>query len=64
MPDADIEVLDIRKGYVMNEFTALHIKALKDFTDVYDTERKAGSEWIIDKSIATVHIIDAQEELV
>jgi Major Vault Protein repeat domain len=63
MPTADIEVLDIRKGYVLNEFTALHIKALKNFTDVHDQVRKAGEEWLVDKSITDVHIMDAHEEL-
>lgn len=59
MPNADIEVLDIRKGYVLNEFTALHIKALKDFKDVYGNRRRAGEEWLVDKKVSDVHIIDA-----
>lgn len=63
MPTADIEVLDIRKGYVLNEFTALHIKALINFIDVYGKARKAGEEWLVDKKITDVHIIDANEEL-
>jgi major vault protein len=59
MPTADIEVLDIRKGYVLNEFTALHIKALKNFKDIHGFERKAGEEWLVDKQMTDVHIIDA-----
>ena len=42
MPTTDVEVIDIRKGYVLNEVTALHIKALKNFYDVHGKERKAG----------------------
>jgi Major Vault Protein repeat domain len=49
MPTADIEVIDIRQGYVLNEFTALHIKALKNFTDAHDQVRRAGEEWLVDK---------------
>ena len=64
MPTAEVEVIDIRKGYVLNEFTALHIKALKNFTDAHGKQRKAGEEWLIDKKITDVHIIDANEELV
>lgn len=64
LPTADIEVLDIRKGYVLNEVTALHIKATKDFTDVYNHKRKAGEEWLIEKKNSDVHIVDACEELV
>lgn len=47
MPTAEIEVLDIRKGYVLNDMTALHLKALRDFTDVYGEKRKAGQEWLV-----------------
>lgn len=42
MPTADIEVLETRSGYVLNEFMALHLKADKDFKDVYGKWRKAG----------------------
>jgi hypothetical protein len=39
----------------------LHLRALKDFTDFYGQKRLAGEEWLIDKSVKDVHIIDAQE---
>ena len=61
MPNAEIQVIDIRKGYVLNDQTALHIRALQDLTDLYDKKRHAGEEWLIDKSDKDVHIIDAQE---
>jgi hypothetical protein len=37
---------------------------LRDFTDTYGKKRKAGEEWLIDKSVKDMHIIDADEELV
>jgi hypothetical protein len=61
MPTADVEVIDTRKGYVLNEVTALHIKALKNFTDAHGKKRNAGEEWLIDKTITDVHIVDANE---
>jgi hypothetical protein len=64
MPNAEIQVVDIRKGYILTDQTALHIRALKDFTDFYGQKRLSGEEWLIDKSIKDVHIIDAQEYLV
>jgi hypothetical protein len=64
MPNADVEVIDTRQGYVLNDFTALHIRALKHFTDVHGKVRKAGEEWLINKSITDIHIIDANEILV
>jgi major vault protein len=42
MPTARIEVLDIRKGKVLNEMTALHLRATEDFKDFYGNQRKAG----------------------
>jgi major vault protein len=64
MPNAEIQVIDIRKGIVLNDQTALHIRALQDFTDFYGNKRRAGEEWLVDKSVKDVHIIDAQEELI
>ena len=61
MPNAEIQVIDIRKGYILTEQIALHIRALKDFTDFYGKKRLAGEEWLIEKSVKDVHIIDAQE---
>ena len=63
MPNAEIQVIDIRKGYILTDQSALHIRALKDFTDFYGNKRLAGEEWLIDKSVKDVHIIDAQEYL-
>jgi len=64
MPSAEIQVIDIRKGMVLKDQTALHIRALQDFTDFYGNKRRAGEEWLVDKSVKDVHIIDAQEELI
>jgi major vault protein len=43
---------------------ALHLKAIKNFRDIYGKERKAGDEWIIHKGITDMHILDAYEELI
>jgi major vault protein len=64
MPTAEVEVKEKRQGKVLNDFTALHIRALKNFTDIYGVERGAGQEYLIDKSITDVHILDSNEELV
>ena len=71
MPTAEVEVLDIRQGYILTEFTALHLRAVRDFTDVYSKKRKAGEEWIVTQENMKVggksvdsHIIEAEEELI
>jgi major vault protein len=57
-------VKETRKAYVLTDKSALLIAAIKDFTDVYGIKRKAGEEWLVDKSISDIHIIDAQEKLI
>jgi hypothetical protein len=42
----------------------LHLRALQDFKDFYGNQRKAGEEWLVDKSVKDVHILDAHEELI
>lgn len=63
MPTAEQEVIDVRQGYVLNDSLALNLKAKQAFVDFYGKARKAGDEYIIDKVISPVHIIDAYEEL-
>jgi major vault protein len=64
MPEAEQEVIDVRQGFVLNDSLALHLRAQQAFTDLYGNKRKAGDEYIIDKVISPVHIVDAYEELV
>ena len=64
MPTAEVEVLDIRKGYILTEFVVLHLRAMKDFVDFYGHKREAGQEWLVDNTMVDVHIIEADEELV
>jgi len=44
--------------------TALHIKASKEFVDVYGTKRQPGDEWLILKEKVDNHILDAYEDLI
>ena len=64
MPSTDEEILDIRKGHVMTEFKALHLRATKTFVDCYNKKRKAGDEWLITKDIVDTHIQDVYEEII
>lgn len=64
MPSSEVELLEQRQGYVLTDKSALHIRAIRDFTDFYGNKRRAGEEWLIDNKAKDVHIIDAHEELV
>jgi len=49
---------------VIKDNQALHLRAVKSFTDCYGKEHKAGEEWLITPEISTWHILDVYEELV
>lgn len=48
----------------MNDFKALHLRAVRGFTDVYGKVRKAGEEWLVTNDMSSCHIIDVYEEYV
>lgn len=64
IPSVDEDVLDIRSAYILTNQTALHIKASKEFIDVYGTKRQPGDEWLILKEKVDNHILDAYEDLI
>jgi major vault protein len=64
LPSSKQEVTDVRQGYVLNDSLALNLRAQQAFTDFYGNKRLAGDEYIIDKTISPVHIVDAYEELI
>ena len=43
----DEEVIGVVKGEVLNDQTALKLKASNYFKDVYGKERKPGQQWIV-----------------
>ena len=34
------------------------------FTDVYGEKREAGEEWVVDRSMAEMHLLDVHEEMI
>lgn len=64
LPDTFEEVVEVVQGYVLNDKNCLHIRATKEFTDVYKIKRRAGTEWLVRNTMAQVHIKDVYEEIV
>lgn len=62
MPSVDEEVVDFRMATVLDNKTALVLRATKTFTDVYGKDRKAGEEWLITNDMTEAHIQAANEE--
>jgi len=65
----DEEIVEVQgksvvKAVVLTDKKALHLRALKSFTDVYSKPRKAGEEWLITIENNSTHIPDVYEEVV
>jgi len=63
IPDVYEEVIKSINARVLTEKTALHLTALRTFTDVYGKERKAGSEWLITLNDSQTHLPGIHERI-
>jgi major vault protein len=64
IPDVYEEVVKLQNPYTITDKQALHLRAIKSFTDVYGKEHRAGEEWLITPDKSTYHLVDIYEELV
>eukprot|EP01098_Paradermamoeba_levis_P010218 TRINITY_DN4298_c0_g1_i1.p1 TRINITY_DN4298_c0_g1~~TRINITY_DN4298_c0_g1_i1.p1 ORF type:complete len:862 (+),score=345.05 TRINITY_DN4298_c0_g1_i1:101-2587(+) len=64
LPGVDEEVVGVLNARVLTEKKALHLRALKTFTDVFGKKRKAGEEWLVTIRDAETHIPDVDEEVI
>jgi len=56
LPGVYEEVVDLVSAIVLTDKVALHLKALRTFTDVYGKVRKNGEEWLVTSKEAESHI--------
>ena len=61
LPDIFEDVVEIVSGTILNDKKCIHLRAMRNFTDVYNIQRKAGSEWLIKNTLGSVHIKDVYE---
>jgi len=64
LPGVDEEVVETVKAIILTERSAIHVRALRTFTDVYKKERKAGEEWLITSAHSDTHIPDVYEQII
>jgi major vault protein len=64
LPGVDEEIVETVKAIILTDKSALHLRALRTFTDVYAKERKAGEEWLITSGNSDIHIPDVYEQVV
>lgn len=64
LPDVNEEVEKKVSGVVLSNQLALQLRAVRDFTDVYNRPRKAGDCWLVTNEDAAVHIVDVNEAII
>jgi len=64
LPGVDEEVVETVKAHVLTDKKALHLRAKRNFVDVFGKQRKAGQEWLVTIDDTETHIPDVYEELV
>lgn len=63
LPTEDEEVVSTVTGQIISAQQALHLSALKSFTDEYGTDHLCGDEWLLTLETTDFHIPDVQEEV-
>lgn len=61
LPAYEEEFVSYVRGAVLTEKEAIHLRALRNFTDVYGKARKAGEQWMITHKMSSTHIPDVNE---
>ncbi|QIZ73127.1 colicin uptake protein [Oxynema aestuarii] len=64
LPGVDEEIVGIIKAFILTDRKALHLKAKRTFTDIFNRQRKAGDEWLVTFQNAEIHIPDVYEEVI
>ena len=61
LPSVHEEIIGFEHAKVLSHDVALHLRALKTFTDIYGQRHKAGEEWLVTSEISPSHICDVFE---
>jgi len=64
LPDVLEEVVSVLEAVILTHNKAIHVKALKTFTDRKDIERKAGDQWLVTREDCELFIPDVAEEII
>jgi hypothetical protein len=64
LPGVYEEVVRVETAHVLTDMTALHLKALRTFTDVYGKQRRNGEEWLVTARDSETHTPNVYEQVV
>lgn len=63
LPQIDEVHVETLQAHILTLDTALHLRALRTFKDVYGISRRAGEEWLITTETTETHVQDVHEEI-
>ena len=64
LANVDEEVLDVKDAYILTDKKALHLRAIRSFTDAFGVSRKAGEEWLVTSDVSPAYIPDVCEQVI
>uniref|UniRef100_A0A4W4E4Y9 Major vault protein n=1 Tax=Electrophorus electricus TaxID=8005 RepID=A0A4W4E4Y9_ELEEL len=64
LPGAIEEVIDIVNAFILNDKSALHVRALRPFRDEGGRERRTGEEWLVTVADREAHVPSVAEEVI
>lgn len=64
LPQIDEVLVETLNAHILTEQTALHLRALRTFTDVYGIARRAGEEWLVTTDTTETHVQDVHEDII
>jgi len=64
IPSVNETLVSTVNAHIITDRSALHVRAVRSYTDVYGVARKAGQEWLITADMSATHIVDVDEAFV
>ncbi|CAF2087183.1 unnamed protein product [Rotaria magnacalcarata] len=64
LPLVHEKVVSVETAHVLTDKNALHLRALKTFTDDFGKQRMNGEEWLVTLNDTETHILNVYEQLV
>ena len=64
IPSVYEKIVQVVPGKLITDDSALHLFALKTFTDAYGVKRNVGDEWLVTPAMSRIHIPDVYEKVV
>jgi major vault protein len=63
LPTVEEEVVGFVNAKVLTDKDAIHVEALRSFTDIFGKKRRAGEQWLVTNKNAATHIPDVYEKV-